>query len=281
VGTAKRERQRANRDLKRAELDQQLRKTQRKRSALKWGAALVAAAGILLILVYTTSGKKSSTASSSTLPDLTATTVGAADSGASTTIAQGPFTYGTAECPKADGSSPVTKTFSGPPKLCIDPSKTYTATFDTSEGTIKVALDTTKTPGTVNNFVVLSRWHYYDGTTLFRTDKTIDIIQGGGNSPSDPSPYHIPDEGVGFQYSEGELIMARDPQGGGAQFFFSTGPNTANLNGQGTYVTFGKTSEGLDVLKTIIGLHQDDPSSGLGGHPSRTVTVKTITITES
>src|SRR5207247_5504109 len=72
------------------------------------------------------------------------------------------FTYGTGACPKVDGSSPKTLKFSTAPKRCIDPAKTYTATFDTTEGTVKVALDTKKTPGTVNNFAVLSRYHYYD-----------------------------------------------------------------------------------------------------------------------
>ena len=280
MGTAKRERQKANRQVRLEELAREARKVQRKRSLWKGGAAIVVAAAIILLLVYTT-GKKNSTASS------TSTTISAADSATTvagdtgTTVASGPFVYGGADCPAADGSSPATKTFSGPPKQCIDPTKTYTATFETSEGNIKIALDTARTPGTVNNFVALARWHYYDGTTLFRTDTSIDIIQGGGNSPSDPSPYHIPDEGGRFQYTEGDLIMARDPQGGGSQFFFSTGPNTANLNGQGTYVTFGKTSEGLDVLKKIIGLNVDAPSSGLGGKPSRTVTVDKITITEA
>ena len=280
MGTAKRERQKANRQVRLEELAREARKSQRKRSLWKGGVAIVIVAGALLALVYTTGGKKNPTASS------TSTTIGSADSATTvagdtaTTVASGPFVYGGADCPAADGSSPVTKTFSGLPKQCIDPTKTYTATFETSEGNIKVALDTTRTPGTVNNFVALARWHYYDGTTLFRTDTSIDIIQGGGNSASDPSPYHIPDEGGRFQYSEGDLIMARDPQGGGSQFFFSTGPNTANLNGQGTYVTFGKTSEGLDVIKKIIGLHQAD-NSGLGGKPSRTVTVNKITITEA
>lgn len=283
MGTAKRERQKANRQVRLEELAREARKAQRKRSLWKGGVAIVAAAAIILLLVYTTGKKNNSTASSTS----TSSTIGPADSASTvagdpgTTVASVPFVYGGADCPAADGSSPATKTFAGPPKLCIDPTKTYTATFETSEGNVKIALDTTRTPGTVNNFVALARWHYYDGTTLFRTDTTIDIIQGGGSSPQDPSPYHIPDEGGRFQYSEGDLIMARDAQGGGSQFFFSTGPNTANLNGQGTYVTFGKTTEGLDVLKKIIGLNVDAPSSGLGGKPSRTVTVTKITIAEA
>jgi cyclophilin family peptidyl-prolyl cis-trans isomerase len=281
VGTAKRERQKANRQVRLEELAREARKVQRKRSLWKGGVAIILAAAIILVLVYATGGKKSPTASS------TSSTIGSSDVASTvagdpgTTVASGPFVYGGGDCPAADGSSPATKTFSGPPKQCIDPTKTYTATFETSEGNVKVALDTTRTPGTVNNFVTLARWHYYDGTTLFRTASSIDIIQGGGNSGNDPSPYHIPDEGGRFQYSEGELIMARDPQGGGVQFFFSTGPNTANLNGQGTYVTFGKTTEGLDVLKKIIALNDAPPSSGGDGKPSRTVTVTKITIAES
>ena len=75
--------------------------------------------------------------------------------------------------------------------MCIDPAKTYTATFDTTAGTVVEKLDTTTTPNTTNNFVVLARYHYYDNTTLFRTAQSIGIIQGGSphtNSASDPGP---------------------------------------------------------------------------------------------
>jgi len=42
---------------------------------------------------------------------------------------------------------------------------------------------------------------------------------------------------------------------------------------------FGKVSEGLDVVKTIIGLNSG--SGSLGGAPSRTVEITTVSITES
>src|SRR5439155_24054959 len=48
-------------------------------------------------------------------------------------------------CPKADGSSKRTSSFAKPPTMCIDPAKAYTATFDTTEGTIVVNLDTQTT----------------------------------------------------------------------------------------------------------------------------------------
>jgi cyclophilin family peptidyl-prolyl cis-trans isomerase len=189
-------------------------------------------------------------------------------------------------CPAADGSSERKIDFSGPIETCIDATKKYTATFNTTEGNIVVALDTSKTPNTTNNFVGLARYHYFDTTQIFRTDPSIDIIQGGSphtNDNADPGPgYRIPDEGSGYQYSEGDLVMARSSgaNSASAQFFFATGPNVAQLNSQGTYVTFGKTTAGLDVLKTIIGLHTPT-SDGLGGKPSRTVTINSVTIAEA
>ncbi len=149
-----------------------------------------------------------------------------------------------------------------------------------------VPLDTTKTPQTTNNFVVLARYHFYDGTRIFRTDPSIDIIQGGApktESASDPGPgYTIKDEGAHYTYTAGDLVMARQstPNSAGAQYFFCTGPTCSNLNSQGTYVVFGHASSGLDVLSKILALNVAN-NSGLGGAPSRPVTVKTVTIAES
>ena len=198
------------------------------------------------------------------------------------------------DCPAPDKSSPRTLDFDGPQPMCINPAHNYQAVFDTSEGEIVIDLDTENTPNTVNNFVTLARWGYYDGTTLFRTDPSIDIIQGGSphtDSASDPGPgYTIPDEptfndeGGGltgpYRYVPGQLVMARSggPDASGAQFFFTTGNNTSRLDSQGTYIVFGQTNEtGLGVMQDIIGLHQPD-DSGLGGRPSRTVTVNSVTI---
>ena len=196
-------------------------------------------------------------------------------------------------CPAQDGSSPRTITFAEPHPMCIDTSTSHVAVFDTSEGKIRVTLNTAETPITVNNFVTLARWGYYDGTTIFRSDPSIDIIQGGAprtESPSDPGPgYTIPDEPqfeetsagvVGpYRYVPGQLVMARTalPNSSSAQYFFTTGENAARLDGQGVYVVFGETDEdGLGVLQSIIGLHE--PGGALGGAPSRTVTVTSVTI---
>ena len=201
-------------------------------------------------------------------------------------------------CPPPDGSGPRYFDFDGPQPMCIDPGARYAAVFDTSEGEMRFELTAADTPGTVNNFVTLARWGYYHHTLLFRTDPSIDIIQGGSphtNSASDPGPgYTIPDEpafdvdsGTGqlsgpYRYEPGQLVMARSagPDSAGAQFFITTGPNASRLDSQGTYVVFGSTdAAGLAVAQSIIGLHVAGGS--LGGEPSRPVIVRSVTIEET
>jgi peptidyl-prolyl cis-trans isomerase B (cyclophilin B) len=293
VGTAKRERQKAGRQARLEALQVQQRRAKTKNTALKIGGLIAGIAALVFVLWLafrnngddtnaTTDTSPSTSVSTETTVDVNATVDPNASTAAPTTVVQGPFTYGTTECPPAGGATLPTKTFTAAFKLCIDAAKTYTATFDTSEGKIVVALDTKRTPGTTNNFVSLARSGYYTDTLVFRTDPGIDIIQGGGATNSDTPGYEIPDEGGAFTYTEGDLVMARTgaPNSAGGQWFVATGPNVSLLDGQGTYVTFGKVTTGLDVVKNIIGLHAAD-DSGLGGKPSREVKVKTITITES
>ena len=187
---------------------------------------------------------------------------------------------GDTKCPATDGTAVRTTNFTKAPPMCIDAKKSYMATFNTSEGTIVIALDTTKTPKTVNNFVTLSRYKYYDGSFIFRTDPSIDIIQGGGESNTDDPGYTIEDEGNGYKYTEGDIVMARTGEinSAGGQFFIVTGPKASFLDDQGTYVVFGKISKGLDVAKAILGLNAG--SGQLGGAPSRAVKITSVTITE-
>lgn len=194
------------------------------------------------------------------------------------------------ECPKPDGSSPRTDQFPNePPPMCIDPNKTVVAKLTTSQGPIEITLDTKKTPMTANNYAVLARYHYYDGTVITRIDDSIDILQTGSpktQTISDPGPgYTIKDEGTGFTYAEGDVVMARSqgPDSGSAQYFFVVGPKAAGLNSQGTYVTFGKVTSGLDVAKKIAALFEpcaEGDQACLGGAPGELVTIEKIEIEE-
>jgi len=292
VGTAKRDRQRANRQQRLEELAKEAKRSKTRKWAL-WIGVAVPVAIVVLFLIARLGGSDDTTSStvasvptsveaSTTTVDPTASTTlvdtSTTVAESTTTVALAPFEYGKGGCPAADGTSLKQSSFSQPFKQCIDPAKTYTATFDTSEGKVVVQLDLANVPGTVNNFVSLARFHYYDGSLIFRTDPSIDIIQGGGKTNQDTPGYEIPDEKNGFTYSEGDLVMARtaQPNSAGGQWFFVAGPNASALDGQGTYVTFGKVTEGLDVVKNILALAGSD-----GQTPTKPVTVNSITIDEA
>lgn len=281
MGTDKRERQKANRQLKYQQQAKDAQKQKLTKRVIVGGVAVVGLLALVLFLAWiagrgddddTVTPETSTAASTSAGP---MPTVPVPELQVPTTPME--FTYGAGECPPADVTEPV-KTFTEAPQLCIDPAKTYTATFVTDRGDIDVELDTTNSPGTVNNFVTLARFGYYDDTTIFRTNTSIDIIQGGGLTNTDSPGYEIPDEGTGYQYPPGVLAMARTqaPNSAGGQWFFTTGPNSAGLADTGTYVVFGRVTAGSDIAAEINALAGSD-----GDTPTETVALETVEITES
>ena len=79
--------------------------------------------------------------------------------------------------------------------MCIDPAKRYTALMETSKGSLTFALDPIAAPRTVNNFVFLARYHYFDGIAFHRIIPGF-VIQGGdptGNGTGGPG-YRFADE---------------------------------------------------------------------------------------
>jgi len=271
MGTDKRARQKANRDRARQERIRKQKLNKARKRGLIFGLGIPAIIAVLFgvsnYVMKDPTTTKPIDAVMSTTPQPSETLPGRQITGET-------------PCPKTDGTEVRATIFEQAPTMCIDPAKSYTATFNTSEGVIEVALDTKKTPSTVNNFVTLSRYKYYDTSFIFRTDTTLEIIQGGGATNTDSPGYTIKDEGTGFKYAEGDLVMARGSgaNSGGSQFFFVTGPKASVLDGQGTYVTFGKITKGLDIAQAILALNSGE--GDLGGAPSKPVTIKTLVITE-
>ena len=289
MGTEKRQRQKEGRQARLAAQETTLRRGQRRRRLV--AAVLVSLVVFGVLLAISQAGTDDGGTDQGGAPT-SSTTVGP-DEGTTTTAEPAQpaepaeFVYGTGECPQPDGSQARTLSFEGPPPLCIDPARDYTAVFTTTAGEIVVDLDTEATPGTVNNFVFLARHGYYDGTLIHRTDPSIDIIQGGSpntQDATDPGPgYTITDEGTTDRsYEAGDLVMARSqgPNSAGAQFFFVAGPAASALDAQGTYVTFGHVTEGLDVVQQILAMHEPDPTSRLGGAPNPDVAVESVEIIE-
>ena len=82
------------------------------------------------------------------------------------------------DCPNADGSSERITQFAEQPPMCIDTTKDYSATMETSMGDMIIHLDAVSALATVNNFVFLSRYHYYDGLIFHRIINGF-MCQGG------------------------------------------------------------------------------------------------------
>ena len=178
--------------------------------------------------------------------------------------------------PATDGSSPKTQHFDGPPPMCIDVTRRYSAEMVTSKGTMTIALDPVAAPKTVNNFVFLARYHYFDGIFFHRVIPGF-VLQGGdpkGTGTGGPG-YDFEDElPRPGRYELGSLAMANaGPNTNGSQFFVISGPSGVRLPPQ--YSLFGKVVNGLDVVAAI------DALGTSSGKPKERVTIVSMTITES
>ena len=129
-----------------------------------------------------------------------------------------------------------------------------TASINTDKGTMKVEFYEKDAPGTVANFVKLSKEGFYNGLTFHRVIPNF-VIQGGcpdGTGAGGPG-YSIKCEldGDNQYHDRGVLSMAhagRDT--GGSQFFIChSRDNTSHLDRHHT--CFGKVVEGLEVIDEI------------------------------
>jgi len=146
----------------------------------------------------------------------------------------------------------MSKQYSEPPAMSIDPAKKYSANFNTSRGEIVCELFAKDAPKTVNNFVFLARDKFYDGTVFHRVIADF-MIQGGdptGTGRGGPG-YRFEDETKGNprKHEVGTLSMANaGPNTNGSQFFI-THVVTNWLDGKHT--VFGKVTKGQDVVNAV------------------------------
>jgi peptidyl-prolyl cis-trans isomerase B (cyclophilin B) len=142
--------------------------------------------------------------------------------------------------------------YSAPPKMAIDTNKKYTATLDTTRGTIVCDLFPKDAPNTVNNFVFLAKEKFYDGTSFHRVINDF-MVQGGdpeGSGRGGPG-YKFADElkNNPRKHQVGSLSMANaGPNTNGSQFFI-THIATDWLDGKHT--VFGQVTKGQDVVNAI------------------------------
>ena len=179
-------------------------------------------------------------------------------------------------CPNPDGSSPKTQQFDDQPPMCIDVTKRYTALMSTSMGDMTIALDGAAAPLTVNNFVFLARYRYYEGVIFHRIIRGF-MCQGGdptGTGRGGPG-YRFADElPKPGRYQVGSVAMANaGPNTNGSQFFLISGAQGVGLPPQ--YSLFGQVVSGLDVLEAMQSL-----PTGAQDRPKDPPVISSIQITE-
>ena len=138
--------------------------------------------------------------------------------------------------------------------MAIDPNKKYTATLETSRGTIVCDLFVKDAPKTVNNFVFLSRDGFYNGTVFHRVIADF-MVQGGDPTASGRG-------GPGYRFEDevdpkknpnkhrvGSLSMANAGENTNGSQFFITHIATDWLDGKHT--VFGQVRSGQDVVNKI------------------------------
>ena len=157
------------------------------------------------------------------------------------------------------------------------------AVLETSSGPMKLELFADKAPGHVENFVKLAEQGFYDGTVFHRVIPGF-MIQGGcpeGTGTGGPG-YRICQEFLRdpsdrrsyLRHARGVLSMARSqhPDSAGSQFFVMVA-DSSHLDGQ--YTSFGKVTEGLDVVDAIVSQPRDSSDRPRTPQRIKTVTVET------
>lgn len=137
-------------------------------------------------------------------------------------------------------------------------------------------------PNTVNNFISLANKGFYDGTIFHRVVPGF-MIQGGdpnGNGSGGPG-YTIKGEFTSnghknnLKHTRGVISMARsgnDLDSAGSQFFIMESDADYLDN---AYATFGKVTEGMEVVDAIAAQERDKKDKPLQDQVMKKVTVDT------
>lgn len=257
MGTVKRDRQRANRQSKLVAAQEAQHKAHARRRYIRIGGAVVVA--LLAALAYSLLSGGDDKVNVATGDSTTTTTAAASASVPVTAPAPGVTLTEPTPCPAADSSAQRTTTFAAAPPTCIDAAKTYAAKITTSVGELTIALDQAKAPLAVNNFVVLARYHYYDGLPFHRI--VTDFVAQVGDA--NPKNGQLGTGGPGYSFADelpaspqdyvpGVLAMANSgPSTNGSQFFIFVGPSNPFLTNP-AYTIFGKVTEGMDTTVAAI-----------------------------
>lgn len=194
---------------------------------------------------------------------------------------------GDVPCPEPGGDGErVTRMPDGPP-VCIatteegeiDIGIDYMATIETSVGDLHYSLSTEHAPETINNFVVLARYGFFDGApfdVITREGVAVTGGQFGDGSETGPG-YELPSEAppTGMIPTLGALAMLPTPDGSsaGGTLVLALGNNAADLPPETTF--FGLLLDGSETVSAI------NRASGEDGQPLEEIVIEAVTVEQS
>jgi cyclophilin family peptidyl-prolyl cis-trans isomerase len=277
VGTEKRERQKANKAKREQELARQAARSRSTRIGLLVAGAIVA----VFVLVFVAGrfiddgDETEDTLVTEQEPaEPTPTDAPAVDT---TPVEEEAVTEASVGCPPVEGADEQIQEFDGPPPMCLDPEVTYSAKITTTAGEVTAELDQEQAPNTVNNFVFLARYNYFDDTVCHRVINGFvtqcgDPTATGQGGPGYQFADELPEEGA---YQIGSLAMANSgPDTNGSQFFIISGERGAAL--PPLYSLFGQIGDDdLDVVAEMDDRGSLD-ESGVATEEVRIVDVEII-----
>jgi cyclophilin family peptidyl-prolyl cis-trans isomerase len=187
-------------------------------------------------------------------------------------------TSAAAPCPSPASKTEQRRNFDAAPPSCVDLAATYQAILTTNVGEFTVELDAAAAPVTVNSFVYLTRYGYYDDTTCHRAIKDFVVQCGDPTGTGFGGPgYAFDDELPTTGYELGDVVMANSgPDTNGSQFFVVTGPDGVAL--PPNYSRFGRITAGFET--TVAWMNSMGAAAGSGDSaPSGEIRITSITVT--
>ncbi|MEO7774301.1 MAG: peptidylprolyl isomerase, partial [Steroidobacteraceae bacterium] len=146
------------------------------------------------------------------------------------------------------------------------PTATTPVVLHTNLGDIRVALEAERAPLTTKNFLRYVDAKRFDNITFYRAVKIGEegkygLVQGGLKGDpqlSYPPISHESPASTGLSHVDGAISMARlDPGTATADFFLIVG-DLVSLDGKPDgdpgYAVFGRVTEGMEIVRTILGL---------------------------
>jgi len=202
-------------------------------------------------------------------------------SGASTAASTPSGSASPGSCAYTPAGEPA-KPVDPPPTTDVPTTGEVTFTLAMTGGPVKITMDRSKTPCTVNSFASLATQGYFDGTRCHRlADSGIFVLQCGdptGSGTGGPG-YTFADELNGKEsYKRGVVAMANAGPGTNGSQFFLVWDDSTSLDQQPNYTIFGRMDAGSrDVVAQMAGEGQDGSNPDGTGKPNNPSEITKVT----